>query len=272
MIWLNGEFLASDTTISANDRGLLLGEAVFETILAKNSVPRQWHAHMERLWRACALFGFATPYSAADLHAAAVELLNQNTPTENRAVIRITVTGGDGGRGLVPAAPAAPNWLMQATLAPTPPAHVSLSLSEVLQPGGQDLSPVKSTNYAAHILARRAAIANGADDAVLVNQHGRATGTTAGNIFVLRNGALITPTTDEGALPGITRARILALSQIEEWPITTGQVTGETLAQASALVMCNAVMGVVPASLHPREMPESENIAKKIRAALTARE
>ena len=272
MIWLNSEFLASDTTISANDRGLLLGEAVFETILAKNSVPRQWHAHMERLWRACALFGFATPYSAADLHAAAVELLNQNTPTENRAVIRITVTGGDGGRGLVPAAPAAPNWLMQATLAPTPPAHVSLSLSEVLQPGGQDLSPVKSTNYAAHILARRAAIANGADDAVLVNQHGRATGTTAGNIFVLRNGVLITPTTDEGALPGITRARILALSQIEEWPITTGQVTGETLAQASALVMCNAVMGVVPASLHPREMPESKNIAKKIRAALTARE
>ena len=65
MIWLNGEFLASDTTISANDRGLLLGEAVFETILAKNSVPTQWHAHMERLWQACALFGFATPYDAA---------------------------------------------------------------------------------------------------------------------------------------------------------------------------------------------------------------
>ncbi|MEE3058673.1 MAG: aminotransferase class IV, partial [Pseudomonadota bacterium] len=81
MIWLNSEFLASDTTISANDRGLLLGEAVFETILAKNRVPRQWHAHMERLWRACALFGFTRPYSAADLHAAAVELLNQNTPT-----------------------------------------------------------------------------------------------------------------------------------------------------------------------------------------------
>ena len=75
---------------------------------------------------------------------------------------------------------------------------------------------VKSTNYAAHILARRMQIANGADDTVLVNQHGRVAGTTAGNIFVLQNGALITPTTDEGAIPGITRARILALSQIEE--------------------------------------------------------
>ena len=272
MIWLNGEFLTSDTIISANDRGLLLGEAVFETILAKNSTPTHWPAHMRRLRQACALFGFAMPYDAEGLNVAAVELLNQNTPTENRAVIRITVTGGDGGRGLVPAAPAAPNWLMQATPAPNPPAHLSLSLSAVLQPAGQDLSPVKSTNYATHILARRAAIANGADDAVLVNQHGRVTGTTAGNIFVLRNGALITPTTDEGALPGITRARILALSQIEEWPITTGLVTRETLTQASALAICSAVMGVVPASLHQKEMPESENIAKKIRAALTARE
>ena len=42
-------------------------------------------------------------------------VLNQNTPTENRAVIRITVTGGDGGRELVPTAPGASNWLMQAT-------------------------------------------------------------------------------------------------------------------------------------------------------------
>ena len=72
-------------------------------------------------------------------------------------------------------------------------------------------------------------------------------------------------------LPGITRARILALSQIEDCPITSGELTRETLAQAPALIMCNAIMGVVPASLHPKEMPESENMAKKIRAALTAR-
>ena len=271
MIWLNGEFLASDRAISANDRGLLLGEAAFETVLVKSGMPVQWLAHMERLWRACALFGFATPYDAPSLHDAAVELLRRTELNRKSAVVRITVTGGDGGRGLVPITPSAPNWLIQISPAPTPPAHVALHLSEVLQPAGQNLSPIKSTNYAAHILARRAAITNGADDAVLVNQHGRVTGTTAGNIFVLLGNTLVTPTTEEGALPGITRARILALSQIEERSITTGQITRETLAQASALIMCNAVMGVVPASLQPKDMPESENIAKKIRAALTAR-
>ena len=39
MIWLNGEFSSSDAVISANDRGLLLGEAVFETVLAENGTP-----------------------------------------------------------------------------------------------------------------------------------------------------------------------------------------------------------------------------------------
>jgi branched-subunit amino acid aminotransferase/4-amino-4-deoxychorismate lyase len=87
----------------------------------------------------------------------------------------------------------------------------------------------------------------------------------------LQGGTLITPATEEGALPGITRARILALSQIEDCAITTGELTRESLAQASALIMCNAVMGVVPASLYPHEMPQSEGLGKKIRAALTAR-
>ena len=271
MIWLNGEFSSSDRAISANDRGLLLGEAVFETVLAEYGTPAHWAAHMARLWQACALFGFATPYDATRLHEVAVGLLAENALAQNRGVIRITVPGGEAGRGLAPADPVTPNWLMQTAPAPTPPRHVALSLSDVLQPAGQDLSPVKSTNYAAHILARRAAIAKGADDAVLVNQDGRVTGTTAGNIFVLRGSTLVTPTTEEGALPGITRARILALSEIDGCPVTTGQVPHESLAQASALIMCNAVMGVVPASLYPHEMPESENIAKKIRATLTAR-
>jgi len=271
MIWLNGEYASSSAVITANDRGLLLGEAVFETVLSENGTPVHWGAHMARLWQACSLFGFATPYHPPDLLSAAVKLLNQNTLTEGRAVIRLTVTGGDGGRGLVPAEPVAPNWLIQATPAPRPPAHVALCLSTVLQPAGQDLSPVKSTNYAAHILARRAAIAKGADDAVLVNQHMRVTGTTAGNIFALQGGTLITPATEEGALPGITRARILALSQIEDCAITTGELTRESLAKASALIMCNAIMGIVPASLQPPNMPQSQRLARKIRAALAAR-
>ena len=60
MIWLNGEFSSSDVVISANDRGLLLGEAVFESVLAENGATEHWDAHMARLWEACALFAVQT--------------------------------------------------------------------------------------------------------------------------------------------------------------------------------------------------------------------
>ena len=57
MIWLNGALANAAGAVSAADRGLLLGEGVFETVLAENGTPSHWAAHMERLWRACDVLG-----------------------------------------------------------------------------------------------------------------------------------------------------------------------------------------------------------------------
>ena len=62
MIWLNGNIVAAEGAVSANDRGLLLGEAVFETILIKNGVAQFWPEHL-RLCR------FADPLYARGLAA-----------------------------------------------------------------------------------------------------------------------------------------------------------------------------------------------------------
>ena len=51
----------------------------------------------------------------------------------------------------------------------------------------------------------------------------------------------------------------------------SGQLSPDMLNASDALIVCNAVMGVVAASLHVGQMAGSENLAKKIRAALTAR-
>lgn len=271
MIWLNGALANAAGAVSAADRGLLLGEGVFETVLAENGTPSHWAAHMERLWRACDVFGFTTPYAASDLHDVAADLMSQQNLSQTRAVIRVTVTGGDGGRGLVPTHETHPNWLVQASKAPDVPAHIRLMQSHVLQPAGQILSPIKTTNYAAHIFARKQALSAGADDAILVNQHQRITGVSAGNIFALYDEQLITPQIEEGALPGITRARILALGDRGGHDMISGQLSPDMLNASGALIVCNAVMGVVAASLHVGQTAGSENLAKKIRAALTAR-
>ena len=63
MIWLNGDMRPAENAVSANDRGLLLGEAVFETMLVENRHIAFWDAHLARLMAACAAFGFDCRYS-----------------------------------------------------------------------------------------------------------------------------------------------------------------------------------------------------------------
>ena len=130
MIWLNGEIREAEGAISANDRGLLLGEAVFETLLVHKGVPQFWDAHMARLATACAAFSFPMPYNDAKLRDGVKALLALHEKNA-RQVLRLTVTGGAAGRGLVPAHAEDGTWLMQISDAAPPPAYLHLHESAV---------------------------------------------------------------------------------------------------------------------------------------------
>ena len=72
--------------------------------------------------------------------------------------------------------------------------------------GPDGLDPrIKSVNYLNHILARLEASHAGADEAILLNSAGRVAEGSADNLFIVRNGELLTPPVMEGALDGITR-------------------------------------------------------------------
>ncbi|WP_287963028.1 aminotransferase class IV, partial [Alcanivorax sp.] len=72
---------------------------------------------------------------------------------------------------------------------------------------------VKSLNYLNHIMARIEANHAGADEALLLNSQGHIAEGTADNVFVVKDGVLITPPATDGALAGITRAAILELAR-----------------------------------------------------------
>jgi branched-chain amino acid aminotransferase len=102
------------------------------------------------------------------------------------------------------------------------------------------LARVKNLGYLGNILARKEAAAAGADDAVLLNTHGRVAETTVANIFCLIAGGLATPPVGEGALPGVMRAEVIKLTRAEERPITVAE-----LEQSSEVFVTNA-LGIRP--------------------------
>lgn len=262
MIWLNGTICPPERAISAQDRGLLLGESVFETLLVKRGIPQFWQAHIDRLLAAAAAFDLACPYDKPALKRAAQELLAQETSPSARQILRITLTGGDGGRGLVPAAPTTPNLMMQ--LSPTGPAPEALYLADcsVLRLAGQASTAHKTGNYVDNILARREAMGQQADEAVMRNQYGRIAGAAAGNIFAAFGKHLITPPVSDGALPGTVRQALLAQSRVGPWQITEGLIEADRLRQADALFVTNSLNGVVAAFYGP-EKDTTQNEAQK---------
>lgn len=251
MIWLNGDIVSAEAAISANDRGLLLGESLFETVLVKNQVPQFWAAHLARLSASCTALGLSNPHNAAALRDGVMALFDADKAVHGekpRAVLRLTVSGGSGGRGLVPRAEARPMVMMQLSDAPPRPDALRLHMSDVLRFAGQFSAAHKSGQYVDNIMARRQALAAEADEAVMANQHGRLACAAAGNMFVRLGERLITPPLRDGALPGIIRGALLEERQIdglqiEEAPIDMGQ-----LEKADALYVTNSVNGVVAAA------------------------
>ncbi len=278
-IWLNGVIRAAEAAISAHDRGFLLGESVFESVLVRDAKPQFWQAHIDRLWRACAYFDFACPYTPQDLASSAQTLIAQwrekNPPSLERAVLRITVTGGDGGRGLVPSAHLQPqarvmpqaqaNWLMQVSAVPLArPAITRLMVSDVIRLAEYTANQHKRGAYSDNIIARKAAMAAGADEAILLNQFGRVACAAAATIFI---GSftedvvqLYTPPLREGALDAIIR-RVLLDADMAQISITERALAQDDLQNAPIILLSNSIMEVVVAQFNSAASEQTKKLA-----------
>jgi branched-chain amino acid aminotransferase len=239
-IALNGKILdAATARIDPSDRGLTLGDGLFETIALRKGKLRRLPAHLARLRLGCAVLGISLNYDDPGLDSLMARVAEANQMADG--VLRVTVTRGPGARGLVPAPDAKPTVLVTAAPAPPHPAPARVIVATVTRRNEHSpLSRIKSLNALDNILARNEAVQAGADDALLLNTQGRLAESTVANVFLLVDGGLITPPVEDGAMPGVARADVIRLAKAEERP-----VTGELLARASEIFLSNA-LGIRP--------------------------
>ena len=245
-MWLDGRLVAaSEARIDPADRGLLLGDGLFETMRAKGGVVPLLGRHLQRLRQGAGLLGIPLPLSAEEVGEAVLAALRGNGLGD--AAVRLTLTRGAGPRGLL-AAPDRPPTLLIAVFPlppPQPPARVIVA-RVTRRNEHSPLSRIKTLGYLDSVLALREARARGADDALLLNTGGRIACATAANLFVLQMNVLATPPPEEGALPGISRALVLELAptlglEAAEEPLLLAE-----LAAADEVFTSSALQGLRP--------------------------
>ncbi|MBI5814726.1 MAG: branched-chain-amino-acid transaminase [Nitrospinae bacterium] len=215
--WMDGKIVPGDEAkVSVFDHGLLYGDGVFEGIRFYRRRIFKLGEHLDRLFgsaRAIALDAGRTH----DEIRTAVEKTVAAFPGED-GYLRLVVTRGKGPLGIDPKKCPKPSLFIIADEL----AMVSrearergarVIIASTRQAPSDVLDPrIKSLNYLNRILARIEANRAGADEALLLNAQGRVAEGTADNVFIVRNGRVLTPPAVEGALEGITRSVALELA------------------------------------------------------------
>lgn len=263
MLWLNGALLATgEARIDPGDRGFALGDGVFETIRAGEGVPLHLARHLARLRAGLALLDIPLALSDAELADAMARVLAANGLAN--AALRLTVSRGVAARGVLPTGPVSPTILITAGPPPPvlPPARMIIA-EGTRRNKSSPLSRIKSLNYLDSILARQEAARRGADDALLLNAQGFIVEATAANLFLWRDGALVTPPVRDGALPGIARGLILERAGAEERSLRP-----EDSARAEAAVLSNS-LGLRPvAAIGDALLPLRPDLLVRLAAAV----
>ncbi|HEV7524165.1 MAG TPA: aminotransferase class IV [Acidimicrobiia bacterium] len=208
--WIDGRLVAlADARVSVLDHGLVVGDGVFETLRVYRGVPFAWTRHLARLRASADGLGLEIP-DVTVLRDAADAVLLANELTEAR--LRITVTGGiappGSGRGDAPPC---------AFLLAFPIEAAAESVDVVVAPWTRNengaLVGLKTISYAANVRALAFAREKGAGEAIFANTKGNLCEATGSNVFLVRDGVLVTPPSGAGCLLGVTRALVLELAK-----------------------------------------------------------
>ncbi|MBI3160179.1 MAG: aminotransferase class IV [Chloroflexi bacterium] len=248
MIYLNGEIVpAAQAHLSPADRGFLLGDGLFETLRTYQGTIAYVDEHLERLAQGAVVLHLPMPLPISQLAEALQAVLDANQLSDQDSVLRLTLTRGPGPRGLLP--PSAPQPTLMITATPLEAPNYTPIRAVIAAPRRNENSPlanIKSLNYLDNILARQQAHRQGAEEALLLNAKGNLASASAANLFIVADGILMTPPTNEGALPGITRSIVLECASALGIAVSTRPLAPADLLKAQEAFLTNTLIELRP--------------------------
>ncbi|MES2475060.1 MAG: branched-chain-amino-acid transaminase [Verrucomicrobiota bacterium] len=263
-IWLDGNLVdESEAKVSVFDHGLLYGDGVFEGIRIYNGRVFRLEEHIRRLFDSAKAIILKMPWTQEEVCKATCDTVAANGLKDG--YIRLVVTRGAGELGLNPyLCPKPTMFIIASTIKLYPDETYSEGLKIITcatrRPAPGALMPqVKSLNYLNNIMAKVEAIQGGALEAVMLNEQGYVAECTGDNLFLLKNGTLLTPLISDGALDGITRAVIIELAEKLGVPFKECSLTRYDIFTADECFLTGTAAEVIPVvALDRREIGDGK--------------
>ena len=255
--------------VPLDDRGLLLGDGLFETLLWRRGELVLAQAHAARLAAGAAVLGLPAPDPGAFTDTA-LEAVRRAGLGETRAAVRVTLTAGSGGRGLDRPAALQPRLLATAAPSVRPASPARLAIAATRRNQASSASRLKTLSYLDNVLARREAVAAGAEEAVMLNTDGHLACAAAANIFWIRDGALFAPAPEAGVLDGIMARQVRAAAAGLGLDVRSVLAAAAVLESAEAIFLTNSLIGLRPAYLGPGPPPAAHPVVGRLAMEVAA--
>jgi branched-chain amino acid aminotransferase len=240
----------SQAKVSVYDHGLLYGDGVFEGIRAYNGVVFKLKEHIERLYRSAHAIMLQIPLTKEEMTQAVLGTLRKNKLST--AYIRLVVTRGVGDLGLDPRKCPKPSIII---ITDTISLHageakekgITAMISWVKRnPVDTTTHEIKSLNYLNSVLAKIEANMSGVDEAICLDKNGFVVEGVGENLFIVKNGKILTPPSCTGALSGITAQVVIKLAKKLGSDVTETNITPFQLFTADEAFFTGTAAEIVP--------------------------
>lgn len=249
LAYLNGNFLPlAEANVSALDRGFLFGDGVYEVIPVYNNKLFRLDAHLERLKNSLNSIQITPLLSDEDYTRIFHTLIEKNADIGNNQVIYLQVTrGADSFRhhnipeSIKPTVFACTKSLIKHT-----PSQLAEGKSAIICDDTRwARCDIKSTSLLANVLLNQLAKDQGAEEAILLS-NGQVTEGASSNVFIVKNGIIMTPPLSNDILGGITRDVVIEAALQLGTPFRECTITRSELCRADEVWITSSTREITP--------------------------
>lgn len=249
-IWLDGKLVDEDSAqLSVFDHGVLYGDGVFEGIRIYGGRIFQCQTHIDRLFESALKIRLPIEQTKQEIIDAMRETIAANDISDG--YIRLVITRGKGTLGISPFKCPKPGIFIIADSITLYPQEMydngmAVIIAKTVRVSANMLDPsIKSLNYLNNICAKIEAIDSGVAEAIMLNARGNVAECTGDNIFIVKDGQIITPDTGSGILVGVTRGVVMRLARELGLKVTERAVTTDDLRSADECFLTGTAAEVI---------------------------